>query len=298
MWECDFCDESFFCEEDYEDHLYDYDHWAQCETCTRAFYTQRSCNQHMDNVGHWASKYECEMCTKTFYTQNAANQHMNAMGHWAPTFACDSCNSMFHTQSAADQHMKASGHYRNYCKSCDRHFQNENNLRMHLTSKIHRGRQMLCPFCKAAYTTASGLVHHLERGSCPKAPNLNRETIHRMIRERDPHGLVTNKQIGWKEEENATYTANSHAWNGSGYECYLCHRTFPKITSLNQHLNSSTHKQHVYHCPNARCERSFSTLAALFNHLESESCSFMRFEKVQKSLGDVIGGKRRTISFA
>ncbi|KAL5342499.1 hypothetical protein BJX70DRAFT_410019 [Aspergillus crustosus] len=296
MWECEYCDEPFYNRGDFEDHLDDYDHWVECETCPRSFYTHQSCNQHMNTLDHWAPRYDCETCTKVFLTQNAANQHMNVIGHWAPTFSCETCASMFHTEAAADQHMSAFRHYRNYCRDCDRRFQNENNLRMHLNSKIHRGRQIPCPFCKAFYTTASGLIHHLETGACPKAPSLNRESIYRMVRERDPQGMITHKQIGWKEEENATYAANSNAWNGSGYECYLCHRTFSKITGLNQHLNSPAHKQQVYHCPNAGCGKSFAAMAGLFNHLESESCSFMRFDRVQKSVGDVISG-RGMISF-
>ncbi|KAL4877130.1 hypothetical protein BJY04DRAFT_210203 [Aspergillus karnatakaensis] len=297
MYECEFCPETFYHREDYEDHMNDDGHWPECEVCTRTFYTQRACDQHMDAVGHWTPRYGCQTCSKAFYTQHAANQHMTDVGHWAPTVPCETCDAMFFSQTSANQHMEALGHYKNYCKSCDRFFQNENNLRMHLTSKIHRGRQMLCPFCKAAYTSASGLVHHLERGSCPKAPNMNREAIHRMIQERDPNGLITNKQIGWKDEDNISFSANHRAWNGSGYECYLCHRVFTQLNNLNQHLQSPKHKQAIYHCPNWDCPKSFTALAALFNHLESESCAFMRFEKVQKSLGDVIGG-RRTISFA
>lgn len=68
-------------------------------------------------------------------------------------------------------------------------------------------------------TTASGLGHHLETGSCPKAPRLNRENIHRIIRERDPHGVITNKQLTWHEGTTATYTATDQAYNGRYWEC-------------------------------------------------------------------------------
>ncbi|KAI9369212.1 hypothetical protein BJX61DRAFT_520562 [Aspergillus egyptiacus] len=260
--------------------------------CPRTFRTQRACNQHMDNTGHWAPRYKCELCPKTFRSQNAAGQHMTSVGHWVPKVPCETCNVKFQTQSAADAHMKAKGHYKNYCKSCDRHFQNENNLREHINSKIHRGKEIVCPFCKTGYVTASGLSHHLERGACPNAPRLNRESIYRMVRARDPHGFITHKQIGWIEEENSHYSANANSWNGYGYECYLCHREFMKLSGLNQHLNSPVHQQQVYHCPNRGCSKPFSALAGLFNHLESEACAFMRFEKVQKSVGSVISGNR------
>jgi hypothetical protein len=40
------------------------------------------------------------------------------------------------------------------------------------------------------------------------------------------------------------------------------------------------------------------TLAALFNHLESESCGFVRFESVQRSAGEFLMGRQRLIGFA
>lgn len=166
----------------------------------------------------------------------------------------------------------------------------------HLNSKTHRGSSITCPFCNTRFTTASGLSHHLERGACPRAPSLNRETIYRMVRARDPGGLITRKTIGWKDEENATYQASSQTWNGSRYECYLCHRGFKQLSGLNQHLESSVHKQQVYRCPNRQCFKNFATLAGLFNHLESESCHFIRFERVQRSV-EAVFNSGRVIAF-
>jgi Zinc-finger of C2H2 type len=163
-----------------------------------------------------------------------------------------------------------------------------------LNSKVHRGTNLPCPFCKVNYTSASGLTHHLETGSCPRAPNLNREAILRMVRERDPHGVITNKQIGWREDEDVKYTATSRAFNGSFWECYMCHKEFNTANALNAHLNSPVHKQKVYRCPNLKdkCGKQFVSLAALFNHLESEACAFMRFEKVQQQVGGVLQGQK------
>lgn len=153
----------------------------------------------------------------------------------------------------------------------------------------------MCPFCKTWFTTPSGLSHHLESASCPKASSLNRETIHRMIRERDPKGTITMRQIGWHPELNSTYHATDLAFNGTYWECYMCHGEFRTKGSLNQHLNSPAHKQLLYHCPNYtnQCGRQFPSLGALFNHLESESCAFMRFEKVQSHVENVLAGKGR-----
>ncbi|KAF2136380.1 uncharacterized protein K452DRAFT_329736 [Aplosporella prunicola CBS 121167] len=278
----------------------DTNHWApifECETCTSQFRSQNAANQHMNALGHWAPSFPCETCGKMFRTQGAANQHMNKLGHWAPRVPCETCGLKFFTQNAANDHMKAEGHYENYCEACDISFQNGNNLRMHLNSKVHRSG-IKCPFCSSKYTTASGLIHHLERNSCPRAPQLNRETIHRMVSQRDPHGAITNKQIGWHAEENTTYTVTDRAFNGIAWECYLCHKLFSTCNALNSHANSPVHQQKVYHCPSpkSRCGKQFSTLAALFNHLESETCGFMRFEKVQQQFGNLLQ-RGRIITF-
>jgi hypothetical protein len=89
-----------------------------------------------------------------------------------------------------------------------------------------------------------------------------------------------------------TYEATNQAWNGYYLECYLCHREFNTTQALNQHLKSPVHQQTVYHCPNRGCSKEFKALAGLFNHLESESCSFMRFEKVQQQVGKILSSNR------
>ncbi|KAK0363552.1 hypothetical protein LTR02_006202 [Friedmanniomyces endolithicus] len=238
--------------------------------------------------------YECDTCTRCFVTEHQVDQHMDSKDHWAYDFKCETCDDQYRTRAAVDEHMAKNGHWKNYCSDCDRHFQSESNYRAHRNSRLHLGRSIPCPFCRAAHTTASGLLHHLETASCPHARTLNRDRILQIVRERDPHHLITNKQIGWHAEDSpsTTYSATDAAWNGYEWECYLCHRGFGTVRALDQHLNSSVHRQKTYHCPKAGCGREFAALAALFGHWESESCGFMRFEKVQGRVGDVLSGGR------
>lgn len=162
----------------------------------------------------------------------------------------------------------------------------------HLNSAIHRGGSLSCPFCRRSHATASGIVHHLENNSCPKAQNVDRETIYAFIREKDPHGAITNRQLTWHSHENGTFIASAASWNGRNYECYLCHRGFGQLRSLNQHLESPAHKQKIYHCFGRGCDKQFTALAALFNHLESESCGATRFGTVQKNVGGILTGRK------
>ncbi|QPG95461.1 hypothetical protein C2857_000753 [Epichloe festucae Fl1] len=242
--------------------------------------------------------YECDMCMRRFNTFRACSQHMNALDHWAPKVPCETCALKFRTEEDANEHMRDSNHYETYCPSCDRHFQSNNNLRMHLKSHVHCGISVNCPFCNKGYTAFSGLSHHLETGSCSQAPSLNRETILRAVRERDTQGIITNRQIEWHDAESVRYEVSALSYNGFNWECYLCHQEFATQTALTQHVNSPRHKQKAYKCPNTRggCERHFVTLAALFNHWESEQCSFMRFENVQLHARQILDG-RRMISF-
>ncbi|KAE8154339.1 hypothetical protein BDV25DRAFT_116490 [Aspergillus avenaceus] len=293
-YDCLTCTATFWELWDRDDHMDYYDHWPECETCPRSFGSWSACHQHMNATGHYAPRFYCETCNKEFRSEHASRQHMTSMGHWRPRIPCEMCNKVFLDEETANRHMKKEGHYKNYCPSCDIRFQNENNLRMHLNSKVHRGTNITCPFCKKQYTSVGGVAHHLERGSCPNAPRLNRETIYRTLRERDRTGVITNKLIEWKEEESLEYSATHNAFNGSSWECYVCHRKFRCIKSLNAHLNSPVHKQNLYHCPNlsSRCSKQFTTLASLLNHLESESCGLMRFEKVQDTYSKTIRGIR------
>ncbi|KAJ2896107.1 uncharacterized protein MKZ38_005862 [Zalerion maritima] len=169
----------------------------------------------------------------------------------------------------------------NYCADCDRQFMNENNLRQHLNSRAHRpADSILCPFCSKGFATATGLCHHLERGCCAAMPSLNRDEIYRLVRHRDSRGVISNKLLDW--QGSTAYEPNESCFNGMEYECFLCHRTFAGLRGLTQHINSPFHQANYYHCPNGACNKQFTTLAAIMNHLESESCSFMQFSEVQR----------------
>ena len=156
---------------------------------------------------------------------------------------------------------------------------------------------MICPFCGRSLTTATGLTHHIETGSCPEARDLDRDTLLENIRRRDPDHVITKKFITNGSSPPITTIVSPDCWNGRGYECYICHEVFYTLKRLEQHVNSPVHMQKVYHCWGRGCFRGFTTLAGLFNHLESESCGAMRFEAVQRNMGDFIMG-RKTIALS
>ncbi|KAI1503082.1 hypothetical protein F5X99DRAFT_133938 [Biscogniauxia marginata] len=258
-----------------------------CGTCGREFATCKSRQQHMDALCHSMPPHECDTCERYFGSRRVVENHMNALGHW--NYECDFCYEKFSVVEELNEH-EIEDHY--YCSDCDRTFMNYNNVKMHLNSRIHRGTNMQCPFCKAGYATATGLTHHLESGACPNASSLNRDELYKAIRRKDPNGLISKNLIGWNG--SPVYEASPNAWNGFAWECYFCHRQYNTRESLNQHLGSPAHHQKLYHCPNRGiCSREFTSFAALMNHLESESCGYTRFEDVQRSAKDIISGDRR-----
>lgn len=103
-------------------------------------------------------------------------------------------------------------------------------------SRIHQGTSIVCPFCQSRYATATGLSHHLETGSCQNASFLDRDKVFEIVRSKDPNGVIYKNLLGWYGSE--TYIANDRSWNGACYECFLCHREFNQLRSLNQHLGS------------------------------------------------------------
>ncbi|TPX15277.1 uncharacterized protein E0L32_004554 [Thyridium curvatum] len=264
-----------------------YNDYFECGTCGKGFPNGwRARENHCWSVGHCLPNFECDTCHRGFNTQNACIQHMGAMNHFA--HECSVCGETWPTEEECIDH-EADEHY--YCASCDRWFQNANNVKMHRRSRAHLGQPLDCPFCQDPFTTATGVVHHLESGRCPRARGLSRDAIYKFVRARDPNGVVTKKLVGW--EGSYEYEANENCWNGYCYECYICHREFKTLDSLNQHLKSPTHQQALYHCPNPNCRLDFKVLAGLFNHLDSESCGMMRFEQVQKEFVNIVSGARR-----
>ncbi|KAJ4391166.1 hypothetical protein N0V93_004782 [Gnomoniopsis smithogilvyi] len=260
----------------------------ECGTCGKEFPTGwHARDQHCKATGHSPPEvYKCNRCERSFRTYDSQFQHMEAKNHFQ--YKCRQCYETWPSEEQRREH-EANDHY--LCAECDRKFNSRHDVRQHLRSRIHIGCKVSCPLCNKAYTTATGVTHHIESGSCPKATNMNRDTLYTLVRAHDPKGAVSKKLIGWHGEER--YEATDWAWNGSGYECfYFCHKSFRTLQSLNQHLASPVHQQALYHCPSTRCAKDFKILGGLINHLESEMCGAMRFDKVQAGVESLIRGGR------
>ncbi|CAI7629498.1 unnamed protein product [Penicillium bialowiezense] len=178
------------------------------------------------------------------------------------SFRCNGCDRSFLSQFARLQHMRDKKHS-DFCLSCNRQFDNPTNYRAHIHSKIHCGTNVACEYCEESFVTASGALHHLERGCCPNS-NTNCDALAREIQRLDIDNILTN--IGELDR--------------GSWECSLCWRRFRDRFALLSHFNSPAHDPMPYHCIKPHCDKYFVNLGALFQHLESESCGIAKFYDV------------------
>ncbi|KAF4582188.1 putative zinc finger protein [Ophiocordyceps camponoti-floridani] len=264
----------------------------ECGSCGKEFpHGCQARDNHCSSTGHSMPEYECDTCHRFYKTERACFQHMDDCNHWNRTFyKCGLCDQRVRYLSK-DSLVQHEYDEHDYCSDCDRIFQNYNNLRMHLNSRAHRGSSLACPFCGAGFVNGTGIAHHLEAGSCSEARGLNRDQMYRFVRSKDPNGVISKKLLEWTG--SVQYEATANSYNGSGYECYLCHNEYSQLRHLTQHLNSPRHQSSLYHCPNSSCRRDFKTLAGIINHFESESCGVTRFDKIQRQMDGFLRGQQR-----
>ncbi|KAI1183624.1 hypothetical protein F5B17DRAFT_443299 [Nemania serpens] len=229
----------------------------RCDTCGRSFGSTRALRQHMSALGHVESpfQFKCHRCPTMFRTSSDADDHMCLYNHWSQQ--CSRCPASTPTEDQLKQH-EIECHF--WCSKCEREFQSYNNIKMHMNSRVHLGTSITCPCCTSSFTTATGLAHHLETGSCPKATGLNRDVVYNLIRSVDHNGLIAKNLIGW--HGSTTYEASERA-------------------------------NKLYHCLNrGGCGKEFTTLAGVCNHLESETCGVISFQTVQRHFQGMLRGDK------
>jgi len=132
------------------------------------------------------------------------------------------------------------GYVQTYCTDCKRSFQSESNLLHHLNSKVHQPANVRCPGrgWNKAFVSNAALVLHFETGTCPS--RLTREELNRIIVRADTNNYITNPArlltgpLGRSEPPAPTVTwATELSFNGTAYECFLCHSTFTTLARLN-----------------------------------------------------------------
>ncbi|KAK3496138.1 hypothetical protein B0T13DRAFT_448565 [Neurospora crassa] len=261
-----------------------------CHTCDESFYDEDGLKEHLDDYyGHEAAheyaRYGCDTCLAIFNSAAARWQHMNAKGHVG--HECRVCDNQYRSEQGLIEH-EVEDH--NYCADCDKIFQNTNNIKQVAPQLPHppRPKHRLSLLPQSFYYRGRP-DHPPGDEQLPQRSVSNRDTIFEIVRQRDPRGFICKNLISWHggESKPDRWTCTDSAWNGFGWACGLCSRVCRTRADLNKHLNSPAHYTVLYHCPNRNCPSEFKTLASIISHLESESCSFMLFDTVQKRMKQV-----------
>ncbi|KAJ7036942.1 hypothetical protein C8F04DRAFT_1036156 [Mycena alexandri] len=285
----------------------------ECSRCSRYFNSLAALYQHERNS---PNHHLCEECDKDFTSWHGLKEHfVQSRAH----DYCQHCDSHFDDSVELENHYQAAHgycakcrkifqnalglheHYRqselhHYCASCKRLFLSASNLTSHLNSSLHRPKDVMCPGrgCGLGFVSRSALLLHLESGNC--SSGADRQTINRHVRQYDTQNIITNPArllTGGVATDEITYVATARSWNGSAYECYLCHGGYRSLAALNQHLASPRHQSKIYVCPLNVCRQPFPTLSGLCQHIESERCGVSKFKVVQNTMDDLMGKMRR-----
>lgn len=251
------------------------------------------CGSNFPTLGHiqqhWSQSLNhayCRRCDEHFVNNDKLENHYESNHHF-----CKSCRKIFDNSDRLTEHYRQSGRH-HYCSPCDMHFKDANRLRQHLESTIHRPRNTHCPAgCGSSFTSNTRLVLHLESGAC--SSGVNRNAVNRVVRQLDTKHIITDPSRlitgGTSADDEVTCHATAASWNGSAFECYLCHKLYPSLGGLDQHLASPTHQKKLYICPGPGCGTRFVSLGALCQHFESESCGVLKFRVVQATMDRLLG---------
>ncbi|KAB5595390.1 Zinc finger protein [Ceratobasidium theobromae] len=281
---CDRCDRSFRSSHALEAHRRDSNQHHVCYQCDKDYRTYHSLRQHLS---HSSMHNFCTWCDEDFDDIDDLGDHNNEEHSF-----CEPCELWLETPSEMLEHDKE---IHNYCVECERYFGSPNALRNHLNSSKHLPKNITCPghSCGAQFISNGALFLHLEAGVCRSGAT--RQALNRLIAARDTQHIITNPS---RMIAGTTQTwATERAWNEDtgNYECYFCHKEYETLARLNQHLASPAHERPIYHCPKLGhgCQAKFKTMSGLCQHVENGSCGVMRFNLIQQTMNNFIGGMRR-----
>ena len=138
-------------------------------------------------------------------------------------------------------------------------FQNKRDLYTHWKSTTHATQQYTCPGndCSKAFGTPSAVIQHLESGAC--VSGMTRQRVNRMAIAADRGAVITNPARIAADNERLSMpepVATTAWFNGSSYECIICHRTCRTLVGLNRHLRSPAHSEKILKSPMGRSDRS------------------------------------------
>ncbi|KAF9028795.1 hypothetical protein BDZ89DRAFT_1065892 [Hymenopellis radicata] len=275
---------------------------ATCYVCNRDFPAWVKLMMHcVSKPDHFFCKKECG---RVFTTASELREHMKRSGHrpdrpsksFSDDFSCGSCSRQCFTEDELHEHLAAQ-HY--WCFKCDRDFGTWAALHQHKISIAHKPRTSKCIMCHEKFKEPSSIAAHIESGRCNKS--VTRHDVVSAVQalevkpsilihesraieaiEHGPGGEIASPNtlgLGMRSTTITTVSATEDAFDGDGYVCWVCERSFRDLEGLNKHLSSPAHDSLTFKCP--RCENQFKMISSLIQHLESETCGLARITAVE-----------------
>ncbi|KAI5636824.1 zinc-finger double domain-containing protein [Phthorimaea operculella] len=273
VFSCEFCGYKCYNETHMRGHVETHRKLLQCLECFAAFETFDTLKEHFTNLHRYA---ECDYCGKQFAHKRIVATHIER-NHLPQNNKCTICNTTYSNNTQKKRHMRIKHRIERtesaYCVQCDRQFDNETQLRLHvyhsikhkhewrqerssfiffvfLYSRKQVKRQLKCPECPNVYLRKDSLKNHYNLvhakkkefycNYCDKA-FLNKEKHKRHMRVRHE---------GYKLPKNKL--------------CNICGRGFSCKLILENHIRTHTGER-PFACPH--CTSSFAQKVALRSHI-------------------------------
>ncbi|GAA5900506.1 hypothetical protein JCM6882_001263 [Rhodosporidiobolus microsporus] len=253
-----------------------------CEECELDFPTPAGLRSHFANS---KKHHFCTLCDDDFDDDEDLQEHKDE-----EHAKCEACGEYFKSEIGRYEHARQT-HVDSlwFCEAHQKMFATETNWKAHMASALHAPLNFPCPAsCGTIYVSRSALILHLESGTCKSG--LDCRKVDQYITLVDPLCKFANPWRFNRPQQPAALTApHSHApgYCNSPQQAYQRQATsFPSLQTLGHHLPSASSPRTPYHysptpansqnlqyrCPALPCQRPFTALSRLAQHIELEAC--------------------------
>ncbi|KAL3410501.1 hypothetical protein V8F44DRAFT_635094 [Aspergillus fumigatus] len=186
----------------------------ECTICERFFCSESALYAHCRQT----SRHQwCERCFRVFISVQAKDAHLRKSSRHNVLKShhfCPQCNVYYDSVEQLQEHDVTRHHL---CVKCGDYFTNKNNLQM-IHQQKHQPRNLECYGCYQNFKSFSGMLIHLESGSC--ASDTTEEDI---------------DDIAHDCYQSRKYIDDDLEHGGWLYRCPSCEMRFPKLSALYQH---------------------------------------------------------------
>lgn len=224
---CDTCPHVFETDTDRWRHMAAHNHFIfPCDLCQLTWPSRRELWQHqLDDHALWS----CPGCGCAIPTPDDALYSVHAHLEDVHGFPCRWCETVWASNDALHRHEERR---HRHCHVCGRHFKSANKLERHKRRARHRYRPVKCPFCLYCGESAAGVVHHIERGTCPSLIRVDRFFFW-MMRRQNPRARLSGLVLAFDPKR---LIAKHGPSKGGGWRCRFCSRKYRTKSMLRLHL--------------------------------------------------------------